>query len=94
MKKTTNKNSEDPVYGVKAGKESDGHTVFITGAAGYVGAMLVELFAERADVKAVIGLDKEPIPELIKYTAKLTYIQANTADISWRRRWGRLGRTS
>lgn len=59
------------------------HTVLITGAAGYVGTMLVREFAKRPDVMRVIGLDKEPLPELIANEAKLTYIQANTSDGSW-----------
>jgi len=62
---------------------SDGHVVFITGAAGYVGLMLVEQFAKRDDVKKIIGLDKEPCPDLISGIKKLTYIQGNTADTTW-----------
>lgn len=56
------------------------HVVFITGAAGYVGGMLVRKCAERADVERIIGLDKEPLPDFIKDTTKLTYLQMNTAD--------------
>lgn len=54
--------------------------VFITGAAGYIGAMLVEHFARREDVEKVIGLDKEVMPESFRSIAKLTYLKLNTAD--------------
>lgn len=57
-----------------------GRTVFITGAAGYVGSMLVKEFAKRDDVAKIIGLDKEPVPDLIKDEEKLTYLEMNTAD--------------
>ncbi|HQT82868.1 MAG TPA: NAD-dependent epimerase/dehydratase family protein [Candidatus Paceibacterota bacterium] len=61
------------------------HTILITGAAGYVGAMLVEQFAKRDDVARIIGLDKEPMPEDLHGQSKLAYLNLNTAD-DWEER--------
>ena len=58
------------------------HTVFITGAAGYVGFALIEKFLERGDVERIIALDKEPIPTAFVGNKKIVYLQKNTND-SW-----------
>jgi len=56
------------------------HTILVTGAAGYIGAMLVERFAKRDDVERIIGIDKEPMPENFRNEPKLAYLHLNTAD--------------
>ncbi len=60
------------------------HTLFITGAAGYVGAMLADQFSKRDDVLKIVALDKEPEPELLRGNSKIIWIMANTSDGSWR----------
>jgi nucleoside-diphosphate-sugar epimerase len=59
------------------------HVVVITGAAGYVGAMLVRAFAQRDNVRTVIGIDKEPCPEILSGVGKCVYIESNLSDGSW-----------
>ncbi len=66
-------------------QESSKHSVLITGGAGYVGSMLVQQLAKRDDVIRVIGLDKEPMPDMIKDEPKLRYIQANLSDGTWQK---------
>lgn len=56
------------------------HVVFITGAAGYIGGMLVRKLSSREDVSQIIGLDKEPFPEFLNGIPNVVYIQKNTAD--------------
>ncbi len=56
------------------------HTIVITGAAGYIGMMLVDKFIERTDVERIIGIDKEPMPDTFRNQPKLTYLHLNTID--------------
>jgi len=64
-------------------KNNEKQVIFLTGAAGYVGAMLAYEWAQRVDVEKVICLDKEPIPELLRGNPKIHYIQGNTVDNFW-----------
>src|SRR3989344_1098847 len=59
------------------------HVVFITGAAGYVGAMLVDQFSRREDVATVISLDKDSMPAFLEGNKKVVWIEKNTADDDW-----------
>ncbi|MEK7460027.1 MAG: NAD-dependent epimerase/dehydratase family protein [Patescibacteria group bacterium] len=63
-----------------------GLTLFITGGAGYVGAMLAEQFSKRSDVKEVVCLDKEPEPEIFLLNPKITWVSANTSDGTWEKK--------
>lgn len=45
--------------------------------------MLVRQFAAREDVETIIGIDKEPLPEMIQHEPKLKYLQTNLATPGW-----------
>lgn len=60
-----------------------GKTIFITGGAGYVGAMLAEQFSKRPEIKEIICLDKEPEPTMLADNPKVIWISANTSDGTW-----------
>jgi len=62
---------------------TDTRTIVITGGAGYVGEMLCDQFAKRADVARIIAIDKEPQSEYSKSLPKVEYIQANLAETGW-----------
>ncbi|MEK7606493.1 MAG: NAD-dependent epimerase/dehydratase family protein [Patescibacteria group bacterium] len=57
--------------------------ILITGGAGYVGAMLIDLFSKRPDVERIFAIDKELLPDFIKDAPKLQYVVANTSDTTW-----------
>ncbi len=64
--------------------------LFITGGAGYVGAMLADQFSAREDVEAILLIDKEPETELTKNTAhkdKISYIQDNLGNTETESSW-------
>lgn len=55
-------------------------TILITGAAGYVGFMLVEQFLKHDDVEKIIALDKEEMPPSFANNPRIVYIHKNTSD--------------
>ena len=66
------------------------HNIFITGGAGYVGAMLCEQYLKRDDVNMVITLDKEnpkdimiDLLENVNYKDRLVYIKHDMSDAGW-----------
>ncbi len=59
------------------------HRILITGAAGYLGGMLCDLFSQRDDVERIIALDKNEMPPALCGMPKIQWIGANTADASW-----------
>jgi nucleoside-diphosphate-sugar epimerase len=59
------------------------HTVFITGAAGYIGGMLADQYSKRSDVEKIICLDREDRPNLLENNPKIIWIKAYTNDDTW-----------
>jgi len=59
------------------------HKIFITGGAGYIGAMIARSFATKDSISEILCLDKEPKPELLDGIAKIKFIQANLGDNNW-----------
>ncbi len=58
-------------------------TIFITGAAGYIGRLLIDHFLKRSDVDCIIGLDTDSMPVLYMGQARLRWVRANTRDKDW-----------
>lgn len=57
--------------------------LFITGGAGYIGAMLADQLSRREDVEAILLIDKEKETELTKHTEckdKISFIQDNLGN--------------
>ncbi len=60
--------------------------ILITGASGYVGAMLSDMLLNNPDVGMVIGIDKEVMDPMIKTHKnkdKFIFIHRNLADKAW-----------
>lgn len=57
--------------------------VLVTGAAGYIGSMLIEQLMRSDHVGAVCGIDFKAPPELLAGCPKLRWIQADVAGTDW-----------
>ena len=57
--------------------------VLITGAAGYIGTMLLERLAYSDTVDSIYAIDIKPKPARCENLAKLRWIRANVAEDGW-----------
>jgi len=57
--------------------------ILITGAAGYVGGMLAHQFSRGPEVTEIIGIDREPMPELLVGNEKITWITHELSEDGW-----------
>ncbi len=58
--------------------------IMITGAAGYVGAMLCHQFSRSPELEKIIAIDILPMPALLKDNKKIVWITANLAENIWK----------
>lgn len=58
--------------------------IFITGAAGYIGSLLIKELLKKDFIENIIALDREDLPQDIK-SEKIKFIKANTVNEDWRR---------
>lgn len=57
--------------------------VLITGAAGYVGSVLLEAVQTLPDVTRIVGVDLKPCPDRLAGNAKIVWIQADVSSDDW-----------
>lgn len=57
--------------------------VLVTGAAGYVGGLLIEALARQTQIDRIVGLDMKPRPEALDGIDGLTWIQADLSEPGW-----------
>ncbi len=75
-KKTTKKQRETEKY-------TGPKVILITGAAGYVGAMLCDQFSLCCELDEIIAIDVKPEPELLKGNKKITWITSELSEGEW-----------
>jgi UDP-glucose 4-epimerase len=57
--------------------------VLITGAAGYVGSVLIDALQAMDKVTGIIGVDLRPRPDRLAGNAKIAWIQADVSSDDW-----------
>jgi nucleoside-diphosphate-sugar epimerase len=57
--------------------------VLVTGAAGYVGSILLETLQAIDAVGGIVGIDLKPRPDRLARNTKLTWIQADVSTDDW-----------
>ncbi len=57
--------------------------ILITGAGGYVGAMLADQFSLSPDLEKIIAIDIKPMPELLRGNKKVIWITADLSGKGW-----------
>lgn len=60
-------------------------SILITGAAGYIGAMLADQFSRSPDLQKIVAIDLKPCPELLRGNDKIVWITADLSSGSWQR---------
>jgi nucleoside-diphosphate-sugar epimerase len=60
-------------------------SILITGAAGYIGAMLADQFSRSPDLQKIVAIDLKPCPELLRGNDKIIWISAELSGSSWQR---------
>ena len=57
--------------------------VLITGAAGYVGSILINALESIDEVDAIVGIDLKPKPDRLAATTKVVWIQGDVSTDDW-----------
>jgi len=57
--------------------------VLITGAAGYVGSILINALEAIDEVEAIVGIDLRPMPDRLAASTKVAWIQADVSTDEW-----------
>ncbi|MEK7066713.1 MAG: NAD-dependent epimerase/dehydratase family protein, partial [Patescibacteria group bacterium] len=58
--------------------------IMITGAAGYLGAMLCDQFSKSPDLINIVAIDKRPMPEILRHNKKIIWLTANLYQNVWK----------